>query len=210
MSFKDLGCRSSGELEWFAGRKDSSRELLEELYKLKRTLGIDLELAQNPNLPSKLLEELSKCEVEDMRCNVASNPSTPTRILEQLSKDSSYAVRHRVAGNPSTPTNILEKLAIEDTRYCSAIKENVASNPSTPIEFLEKLWKFNEGGIIKGLVTNPNTPDTLLKKIINKEKWVTGLIFHRKNISISILTELLNDPEWWVRTLAFRKLTIND
>lgn len=60
------------------------------------TFGVPLFLAQNPNAPADILEELSKSDEPQVRMFVATNPKTPVSIVASLREDCADYVRKAV------------------------------------------------------------------------------------------------------------------
>ena len=90
---------------------------------------------------TKLIPEwlvLKCCVPLRVRSSVAENPNTPVELLQQLAKDEDIGVRRDVAGNPNTPIPLLEKLAEDKGAFA---REGVAGNPNTPVELLQQLAK---------------------------------------------------------------------
>ena len=74
------------------------------------------------------------------KLDVAQNQNTPTNVLEALATDKDHDVRYKVATNPNTSANALETLATDedhDVRY------NAAMNPSTT-EIVKRLYLMTE------------------------------------------------------------------
>ncbi len=70
-------------------------------------------LSQNPKTPQKFLEFLAQFRLpafREIRMNVAENPNTPVSVLEELAHDTEPFVRRRVASNPRTPRLLLNEL----------------------------------------------------------------------------------------------------
>ena len=91
--------------------------------------------AQDPNTPTKTLEQLATDENRSIRGDVALNPNTPIKTLELLATDEDYWIKKGVAENPITPKEILQQLATDEDYW---IRYEVAKHPNRN-ELIERL-----------------------------------------------------------------------
>lgn len=133
---------------------------------LERSIYLRKRVAQNPNIPLKILEALAKDSNFDVRMAVIRNPQTPERIMEQLAEDiitcGMYSLEE-IAKQPNMPLSILEQLS--ESKF-ALVQRGVASNPKTPVEILEKIMQGSYSGARTGIASNPNTPVEMLEKLV--------------------------------------------
>jgi hypothetical protein len=60
---------------------------------------------------------LAKDENPEVRLAVAENPNLPVSVLEQLITDSHDDVRFELASNPKLPLHILQKLSFDENLF---------------------------------------------------------------------------------------------
>ncbi len=123
-------------------------------------------LAENPNSPQFILEELANDKDSISHFLVSKNPSAPPHLLEEMSKETNFIVIQNVVSNPNTPPHILSDFANSSDE---GIRGNLASNPNLPLEISKKLAKDPEPSVRLQLAQNPNTPVEVLD-ILEKDK----------------------------------------
>lgn len=161
-------------------------------------------IAQNPNIPVKILEILARDTSVQVRIAVASNGSTPSYLLEQLAKDREVEVRQTVASNSNSPANVLEML-VRDWQ-CSTF---VAQNPSTPTEVLEYLTRLS--GFSWLLMVHPNTTVEMRQRLLvalAKSRLDSDRLYasRHQNTPTEVLMELARDKNLEVRNAALQAL----
>jgi len=152
-------------------------------------------VSMNPNIPLKCIELLSVDNDKSIRYKVAKNSKTPQKILEKLSKDKEPYVRIAVASNPKTSKKVLEWLTqhygnIGLSYTLLSYKKNIINGTKRFInqqkydlhgnlrQFLlvdmmipRKIDTAEKNHQIRNaLLSNPNTPDNLQKKLNRDEK----------------------------------------
>ncbi len=193
------------------------------------SISVHREVAQNPNTPLRILEEMvedktmniREAAVENLCENFAYHPDTASKILHQLAKIRDQRVRLAVARNFNTPGSALEQLAKEQH---STIRLVVARNLNTPAQVLEKLVrdenKYVREAAIKNLsqnfvqhfnlpgnileqfeaVQNPGTSQDALKRLAtSKFVLIREGIAIHPNTSSTVLEELAADKNSTLR-----------
>ncbi|HEY9677537.1 MAG TPA: hypothetical protein V6C76_05985 [Drouetiella sp.] len=74
-------------------------------------------VAENKDLPSILLEQLSYHPASEIRLAVAENPATPNSVLETLVSDIDPDVRYALAENHSLSDELLTRLKQDEHPY---------------------------------------------------------------------------------------------
>ncbi|CAN5512308.1 hypothetical protein BH10CYA1_BH10CYA1_53080 [soil metagenome] len=82
-----------------------------ERWKIRRRV------AENPNCPARLLDQLSLDENADVRVAVALNRSVSKEILARLSSDINPDVRFAIASDSCAPLNVLMFLIGDENPY---------------------------------------------------------------------------------------------
>ncbi|HEY9610264.1 MAG TPA: hypothetical protein V6C93_12940, partial [Allocoleopsis sp.] len=183
-----------------------------------------LEIVQNPNTPSRILEQLAKDDELWVRLGVAANPKTPGRILSKLVEDNyvllnptlnkksnisisyftenNYALlTKKLAVNPNVNASLLSEILAPETEFWIGLE--VAGNPNAPASLLEKLATVEDYIMLRKLASNPNTPPNILFQLVRNEDFkVRQNLALNPNTPMSILEELLGDREFVVRTYA--------
>ena len=197
---------------------------------------------RNPQMPLhyrlQLLQRLSQEPSLEPRLEVAESPETPSAVLEQLAGDLELPVRLAVKFNPSCPPPLIElvegqyavasdwntdgeqlamlglsrwawvRLAVAQNPSATAetlmqlagnavykIQLAISQNPFTPTEALNLLANYAEketkNEISIALAKHPNTSEQVLLKLYPKHKHT--IITQRKNLPLSIIEQLVRD-----------------
>lgn len=120
-----------------------------------------LALAYKTNDPD-VFKKLAEDDHWMVRSTVAER-ATDLEILAKLAHDKVDNVRMSVADNPATDPEILAKLASD---RCWWVRIKVASHIQDP-QILEELAKDGETGVRRWVITNKNTPDSVILDLIN-------------------------------------------
>ena len=135
-----------------AGNASIPESVMEKLVKSKNKEVVK-ELAKNPHLSAKYLNELVEASLKrikagrsdwsdrDLELGLAENPSAPSSYLVGLLKHSDSWVVSSAAANPNLPLEKLAKLAKSEHNN---IRKGVASNPKAPWVLLQSLLKDDE------------------------------------------------------------------
>lgn len=164
-------------------RESDDPEVLEQLFKDNSHLGeyeyfVCLDLAQNPNTPLDILEQLGNKLDYDTRIRnvVAENPNTPLSLLEELYRYGGVTTAIHIAENPNVSEDLLRKISrlsatpYNKSDYFSAMAA-VADNPKTPIDVLDYLSNSDDEYVRAWVAKNPNTPMATLKKLLSDESY---------------------------------------
>ncbi|OYD90521.1 hypothetical protein CDG76_30290 [Nostoc sp. 'Peltigera membranacea cyanobiont' 210A] len=197
---------------------------------------------RNPQMPLRyrlqLLQRLSQEPTLEPRLQVAESPETPSAVLEQLAGDLELPVRLAVKFNPSCPPPLIElvegqyavasdwntdseqlailgqsrwawvRLAVAQNPSATAetlmqlagnavykIQLAISQNPFTPTEALNLLANYvdkeTQNEISIALAKHPNTSEQVLLKLYPKHKHT--IITQRKNLPLSIIEQLVRD-----------------
>ena len=162
---------------------NTSAEVLTQLFKDNSYLGeyeyfVCLDLAQNPNTPLDILEQLgNKMDYDNrIRNAVAANPSTPLSLLKELYRYGGVSTALYIARNPNVSEDLLRKISRlsatphNKSDYSSAMAA-VADNPKTPIDVLDYLSNNEDAYVRAWVAKNPNTPMATLKKLLSDESY---------------------------------------
>ncbi len=161
-------------------------------------------IASNPNTPTKILVKLAQENNRQIKQILLQNKNTPLivkeRITQQLTprkkaKDinnkttyvrkliklaDSENINHRISvvNNSHTPFSLLQTLANDKRKKVRQIVmmryTTIAKNPDTAVDVLVELAKKEDKEIYVGLISNPNTPEEVIKKILDTvdiSKW---------------------------------------
>lgn len=125
-------------------------------------------VAENPNIPAYLMNNLSRNDSKWVRTAVVHNKNVTPNILRRLTSDSSEMVRMAVANNPKTPVECLRTLA---TDYDYMVRDYVASNPSADDEALAALTpKVWDSQTLGNIIDHPNVSEQTLSQIITPDR----------------------------------------
>ncbi len=109
-------------------------------------------VAQNPNCPPELLEEIDRAHPgADVTLHLPPDPSTPPELVDSLH----YQQRWRLAGDPTTSPELLRTLAE------SGVRSAVMANSGAPAELLLDLVAGPDNGDFLGLRLNKGLPSWL-------------------------------------------------
>lgn len=167
---------------------------------------------RNPQMPLRyrlqLLQRLSQEPSLEPRLQVAESPETPSAVLEQLAGDLELPVRLAVKFNPSCPPPLIElvegqyavasdwntdseQLAILGLSRWAWIRLAVAQNPSAPAETLMQLAGDAVYKIQLAVAKNPETPaDVLAVLAEHQDKAIQAAVVEHGNATEEILHQL--------------------
>lgn len=77
-------------------------------------------LAESKSTPPYVLSQLAQHDNHEVRMAVADNPNAPFSVHQDLSEDSHVDVRYRLAENYHVRKGLLEQLALDDNPYVSS------------------------------------------------------------------------------------------
>ncbi|MEH1999377.1 MAG: hypothetical protein V7L00_11620 [Nostoc sp.] len=193
---------------------------------------------RNPQMPLRyrlqLLQRLSQEPSLEPRLQVAESPETPSAVLEQLAGDLELPVRLAVKFNPSCPPPLIElvegqyavasdwntdgeqlamlglsrwpwiRLAVAQNPSATAetlmqlagdalykIQLAISRNPLTPTEALNLLANHTVNEIQTAVAKHPKTSEQALLKLYPKHKHI--IITQRKNLPLSIVEQIVGD-----------------
>ena len=129
---------------------------------------VDARLAENENTPEKVLVDIARnCPRGNTAAVLAecANSAEALRIIYERFNDYS-TIMECVAKNPHTPKDIIEKLATSDHYF---VRCWVADRTDSP-ELLTKLAEDPTYDVLENVVKNPNTPISVIKKLIADPK----------------------------------------
>jgi hypothetical protein len=196
-----------------------------------------IQALKNPHMPLryrlKLLERLAQEPTLDPRLQVAEAPETPLSVLEQLAGDLELPVRLATKYNPACPPALVQlveghqaiacdwgtdteqltnlgqsrwdwiRLAVAQNPSASAqilmqlandrvlkIQLAVAKNPSTPSDVLAILAEQPEASIQAAIAAHPNATEAILLQLLSSQK---SIILSRQNLPALVLQQLFED-----------------
>jgi hypothetical protein len=177
----------------------SIRHLLEESYARRF-------VAQLPDAPLKLLEELAQDKEENVRFGVTMNQNAPVSLLEQLAKDEKDEIRCCVAKHPNTPLSILEELFddLKSSVRRIAIARYLEQNPESLPVVLEHYTKHALPFFTRLLILlHPKATANILIENSRSKAWLERYaIAQNPNTPINTLTALACDVNRIVRAAA--------
>lgn len=96
-------------------------------------------VAENPNIPSELIELLWRDSDIDVRIGLTENPVIAVDYIELFITDESPDVRFSIASNPQTPDEVLLRLAADENPYVAyrARKTYTQVNPHAAHEIAQ-------------------------------------------------------------------------
>jgi hypothetical protein len=152
-------------------------------------LSIRIAVEYNPNCPSALVELVTG------QHKVASNWDTDTQQLDSLSHSNWDWIRLAVAQNPSTSEETLLKLAGDKV---FKIQLAVAKNPVTSANVLAVLAEYSSKEIQAEIAKHPNATEEILHSLFDSQQ---GIIRSKKNLPVSIIEKVFdrrntNIPLW--------------
>jgi len=158
-----LNTFSQNALQSKASSPESSEETLSRVFQKHRSNHrVIVDLANNPNCPVEILEELVANGPINQKYEAARHPRLSQETIKGLVADPSPYIRGAVAENPS--------LSIEDQQILSEnsnpwIRSAVARNVSAYPQVLETLSQDVEESVRSVVARNNNTPLKILKKL---------------------------------------------
>lgn len=170
-------------------------------------------LANHPNAPPELLEQLAQHPHSLVRGAVASrwDPPAPAAALAQLAGDTDPGIRRSVAGNPGTPPEALAQLAGDQNHD---VLVTLARNPNTPPEALAQLAQLagdSNHGIRVWVAMHHNAPPEALTALASDpDATIRSNVAHNPNTPQAVLGMLASDPRESVRNAASRGSVLDD
>ena len=154
--------------------------MLEKIATVYTSLRVRAAIAQNPNVPIKLLKNLIEDDEYEIYLAAAKNPNTPIEIFQQLSQHNSSDIRIAVAQNPNTTLELLEILAKEND---TSIRAAVLINPKLPLHLFEKL--YSEISELLYYLTYEDFETLVERFSIDKPEFNTFAFHHRDRVYTS-------------------------
>lgn len=150
-----------------------------------------------------LLTRLSADEHRIVAIELGQNKHTPAEGIANLAKNPNSFVRTLAAEHPNASAQTLELLS-QDKDY-SVVSIAVAKSPNTSIATLVELSNRPrlELGLVKNLLSNPNTPAPVFEKLSKHELPYVRAVVAEKTSNPEMLAHLMNDKDKNVRTKAF-------
>jgi hypothetical protein len=162
-------------------------------------------VTKSPNLTPELARKLYDFNDEDIRNSLAANPLTPVDILVKLYKRNPYnSYDMALASNPSLPFELLEEFIAFGKSWILLF---VLRNPSVDVNVFADIIVASVD-LMKDLAKRNRTPLPILRKIYEqKEKFspddyreiITSLICNRSNTDLSMLEELFENGDEYIR-----------
>ena len=148
--------------------------LMQEPENEKSTTLIHRSLAENPAMPSEILEKLATSSSLSVRASVATNQSLNKEILERLARDRFFEVRSAAASNTNLSQKTLSLLARDST---PEVRRSVANNPRMPEFLIQNLLEDPDRSVRYAIAKRPNLqiddirkmrsdPDELIRKLL--------------------------------------------
>ena len=122
-------------------------------------------LAQRPDLPVALLEELATDARPEVVWRVAANPSTPAEVLLRL--DEQPLLRGPLALNPSLPASLVDAYTRADS---SSVRWRIALHPAVAPVRLAELAGDADFGVRWGVAGNTSTPPDVLAAMVTDDE----------------------------------------
>ena len=147
-------------------------------------------------ISQKIFDILCECDDFNIRLYIAKN-TISKRILKRLSKDPFYRVREEVAKNSNCSSNILNGLVFDED---IVVARAAIDNPNIDSDVLERIIDLpsSNNDIINlklCVAHSENTPEFLLKKIVNSEEQIHQVkvaVLENPNVTLEILIILAN------------------
>ncbi|MGF1485623.1 MAG: hypothetical protein ACFBSE_00735, partial [Prochloraceae cyanobacterium] len=181
-----------------------------------------LELAENPNTPAPILQDLvASTEDKEVLAAIARNPNSSPDLLVELAGD----YLEEIGQNPALKLILLENYNFVEDIYCqnfqnrqlnkplpkwfldlaikqdnSGIKAFVIKNKYTPISYLESLSCDRDIQVKKCLAENVNSSSILFE--LAKDSELKASVAYNKNTPLSLLEKLANDEKFFVREMT--------
>ncbi|KAF3887349.1 MULTISPECIES: hypothetical protein [Nostocales] len=171
-----------------------------------------ISLAENPNTPISVLEELVGHHESLVREAVACNPKIPLALLQE------FQLQQAAIKNPLTSADTLEKLA---TSQWMQIRKGVAIHPNTPKNILQELalkkdWQtrldlpkltipnWNEQNSHQTILKNLSLAQDMSARVLDKlaldtNTGVRESVARHPDTPVKALSKLAKDPCWNVR-----------
>lgn len=162
------------------------------------TLGIQRNLARNPNTPPDLLRLLASSQDDSTRITVVDSGRLPlnmvTNILEEFVASGESGLQDYVANHSATSPELLSCLA---TNKEWKIQTAVANNPNTTAEVLTMLAKSKFSDARAAVAANPLTPwDTVLSLAADTDPAVRAVIARHPKTPTEILIQYAGDKDF--------------
>jgi Leucine rich repeat variant len=171
-------------------------------YFTRRTLVIE-------DLPDSVLEVLGRDPHEKVRAGVAKLANLPEEILFRLAADDSNIVQRNLAKNRNIQSERLIKLSSSSHQQVLRL---LARHPNTPVSVLQNIAQQPLGHNHIALTQNPGIPSDIIAVILAKlsvdpRYTVRKLVARHPQATQELLTQLAQDPETKVASLAQLRLT---
>lgn len=168
-----------------ARNQESSGVVLEELWdtlkdypevNLDSLMLAELETAKhftasNPNLPIRVMREISQQDEYVSTVGLTDNPNLDIVVLENIRNSNHLHIRRLALMHEKVTLSMLKLFPGDD----EAIGVVLARNPLTPIKVLEELANANNSWAWRSLVSNPSVPVGIaaswLKRLMLTETW---------------------------------------
>jgi hypothetical protein len=174
---------------------------------LEPTLEPRLQVAESPETPLAVLEQLIGDLELPVRLATKYNPACPEALVQLVEGQQAIAcdwgtdaerltnlgqsrwdwIRLAVAQNPSTSAQMLMQLANDRVLK---IQLAVAKNPSTPSDVLASLVDRSDAGIQKEIAEHPNATEAMLRQLLPSQQ---STILQRQNLPASVLQQLFDN-----------------
>lgn len=165
-------------------------------------------VAENPNCPADLLNQLSHDPDWPARSAVARNRNTSPETLDRLARSGGHGdVMSAAAGNPNTPSSTLEHLS-GDTSTGNTVRSRVAANPSTPNPIVDQSAADPDPWIREHAASNPNlNPGSHQQLADDPNSQVRRSLARNPSCNPTIRDRLASDPDPLVQKTAAKHST---
>ena len=120
--------------------------------------------ASNPNLPIDAFFTLAQIEDRQVLIEIAQNPNTPSKILEKLMSED-IDIRCKLVQNPSISTSLLKVLASDDD---ALVQQEVTKHVKTNEDMLDKLSKSEDRATVFSIACNANASLEALIQVVDR------------------------------------------
>lgn len=169
---------------FLARNPNTSSNILEEIYNSSKDRMLMLSLCRNPNTPSYILEQIYNKNPRDWSIcmNLANNPLLSNKLLEQLSNYSKNDIKYLVFVNPNISQKLYNKMKKNETFDSETLYKYRFKNDDYLISHSLKPLKFNEEeDVLKFILTNPDTPVNVFNELKNSmSSYIKYLAYQKK------------------------------
>ena len=206
----------------YLARTTNSPELL-SVYVYDPDTRVRIAVAQNPNTPNNLLEELTQDSDIWVLDTIAGRDNLSEdlilKLVSRIEEFESLCMKYDdndaweelgefvsdIASNSNTPPYILHNIS-RLYEVCDIIDVSLAANPNTPEEVLRDILTEYSDSIVEALAENPSTPEDVLMEIATDPTYSYSdaryLMAKSKTTPTSVLQVLAKDSDKEVAELV--------